>query len=356
MWTKAHRIRIPYPLLALVLAWTVSGLCRPVPAAAIEAALLLMDAPWHQADAAPVNPAVVLRQRSVAWDPQLFAARPPERLVLNLFDDSLHTATLLTSEQGPAGDVVWDGHIDGQPDSRVTLVVHGASASALIRIGGCRFDLRPVAPPLHVIQEINVADPSAFQPYDAETAQYPGRALSPAGQAATTQTTMTSKEFTVFTLVNEERSKHDLFPLNPDHRLTAAARDHSRDMADNDYFSHTSPDGRTVGDRVTDAGYIWSRVAENIARGHTSPEAVVLGWMNSEGHRRNILSADFCDLGVGYVSTGRYWTQKFGRLRDVTVCEPQDPDESNGGSRGESGSGCLVGALGCDLPPRGSRI
>ncbi len=335
MRTTAHHNRLPYLLMVLILAWTISMPCGSVSAAAIEPTLL-HDAPGTQNDTPPINPAVVLRQRHVTWDPQLFVAGPPENLTLNLFEDCQYTATLLMSEAGPAGDLIWVGNIDGQPGNRMTLVVHGPSASALIQIGDRRFDLRPLAPLLHVIQEINALDPMAFQADDAETPQYPGRALSAANHASATQANMTNEEFTIFTLVNQERSKHGQFPLNADHRLTAAARAHSQDMSDNSYFSHTSPGGRTGGDRITAAGYTSSRWAENIAHGHTSPEAAMLGWVNSEGHRKNILSSDFCDLGVGYVSAGRYWTQKFGRLRGVTTCTPQNhepytpPEESNG--------------------------
>lgn len=128
MWITAHRNRLSYLLLALVFAWIVTGPCLSVPAAAMEATLL-HDAPGLRTDAAPINPAVVLHQRGVTWDSQLFAAGPPESLVLDLFEGSRHTATLLMSETGPAGDVVWVGHIEGQPNSRVTLVTHGPSAA-----------------------------------------------------------------------------------------------------------------------------------------------------------------------------------------------------------------------------------
>jgi hypothetical protein len=96
-------------------------------------------------------------------------------------------------------------------------------------------------------------------------------------------------------------------------------------MAQQNYFSHTSLDGRSAGTRISQAGYSWNTYGENIAAGYTTPEAVVAGWMNSSGHRANILRSSFCDIGVGYAysassSYGRYWTQNFGRKQNVSAC------------------------------------
>ena len=95
----------------------------------------------------------------------------------------------------------------------------------------------------------------------------------------------------------------------------------------NDYFSHTSLDGREFNQRILDAGYDYNRCTENIAAGHTSPESVVNAWMASDGHRANILSPEFCDIGVGYAAVSGssrfyYWTQDFGRHSGVTQCPP----------------------------------
>ncbi len=88
-------------------------------------------------------------------------------------------------------------------------------------------------------------------------------------------------------------------------------------MAARDYFSHTSPEGGSAGDRITAAGYRWSTWGENIARGQQTPESVMDAWMNSPGHRANILNCDFKDLGVGVhiASGGPWWTQNFGASR-----------------------------------------
>ena len=129
----------------------------------------------------------------------------------------------------------------------------------------------------------------------------------------------------VIDLVNNERAAQGLHPLSLDHNLAAAARDHSEDMGLQDYFSHTSLDGRTAGDRITAAGYFYNTYGENIAAGYQTPEDVIDGWMSSSGHRANILNPNFCDIGVGYVyltgsSHGHYWTQDFGRKTGVDSC------------------------------------
>lgn len=103
-------------------------------------------------------------------------------------------------------------------------------------------------------------------------------------------------------------------------RLTDAAYGHSRDMADNNYFSHTSLDGRTLGQRVTAAGYNWSALGENIAGGPSTVQQVVDGWMASDGHCANIMSASFTEIGVACASNassqwGRYWTMDLARPR-----------------------------------------
>jgi uncharacterized protein YkwD len=85
-------------------------------------------------------------------------------------------------------------------------------------------------------------------------------------------------------------------------------------MAAKAYFSHSSQDGRSPFDRMRDAGYDYRTAGENIARGQTDAAAVMTAWMDSPGHRQNILNCDFEDLGVGYVegSGGPWWVQNFG--------------------------------------------
>ena len=118
-------------------------------------------------------------------------------------------------------------------------------------------------------------------------------------------------ECRVFDLVNEERTMRDLPPYGWSSTLARAAALHAEDMVDNDYFSHESPDGRDFSDRAVDAGYEGFPSGENIAAGQRTPEAVMESWMNSEGHRSNLLSRSSSELGVGLHEL--HWVQVFGQ-------------------------------------------
>ncbi|WP_152520765.1 CAP domain-containing protein [Nocardiopsis halophila] len=113
----------------------------------------------------------------------------------------------------------------------------------------------------------------------------------------------------VVALTNDERADAGCGPLQVDAKLTRASEDHSADMARRDYMAHETPEGVGPAERAEKAGHTaWG--GENVAAGYTSAEAVMDGWMNSEGHRKNILNCDFTTIGVGEVDG--YWTQNFG--------------------------------------------
>lgn len=119
----------------------------------------------------------------------------------------------------------------------------------------------------------------------------------------------------VLRLTNIERANAGCPALTWNSRLATAAQRHSADMAANNYFEHTSQDGRSPFQRMKDAGYSYSAAAENIAAGQRSPASVMGSWMNSAGHRANILNCGLKELGVGVAtggSYGIYWTQNFG--------------------------------------------
>ena len=99
-------------------------------------------------------------------------------------------------------------------------------------------------------------------------------------------------------------------PVTWNDKLAKAAYDHSADMRANDYFSHTGLNGSTAGQRITAAGYAWKTYGENIAKGYTNEQAVMNGWLSSEGHCKNIMNANFKEMGAG--RQGDYWTQLFG--------------------------------------------
>lgn len=122
----------------------------------------------------------------------------------------------------------------------------------------------------------------------------------------------------VIALTNEARAVSGLRPLAPQPQLAQAAAGHSADMAARDFFAHENPDGQQVSDRVLAVGYAYRKVAENVAAGQRTPAEVVAGWLDSPGHRRNILDPELTEIGVGRALGGSYliyWTQVFGTRR-----------------------------------------
>ena len=136
---------------------------------------------------------------------------------------------------------------------------------------------------------------------------YPGQIL----QIPQLESTVSSYESEVIRLVNEIRQQNGLRPLAANWELSRVARYKSQDMRDNGYFSHNSPTYGTPFQMLSAFGLSYRTAGENIAKGYASPQAVVNGWMNSSGHRANILNASYTQIGVGYVSGGNYWTQLF---------------------------------------------
>lgn len=115
----------------------------------------------------------------------------------------------------------------------------------------------------------------------------------------------------VLSMVNSERAVAGCEPLRVDHRLVRAATAHSADMSRRGYFSHTTPEGVTFGERIRRAGYP-KPGAENIAHGQTSARQVVGDWLASPGHHRNIVNCEFEAIGIGVGPNGGIWTQDFG--------------------------------------------
>ncbi|WP_405875784.1 sigma-70 family RNA polymerase sigma factor [Streptomyces sp. NBC_00005] len=139
----------------------------------------------------------------------------------------------------------------------------------------------------------------------------PSQSPAAAPQASSTPSDTVAQ---VVALVNKERAAAGCGALTEDAQLEKAAQGHSDDMAARNFFDHTNPDGADPGQRITAAGYRWSTYGENIAQGQQTPEAVMESWMNSAGHRANILNCSFKDIGVGIHkgSGGPWWTQDFG--------------------------------------------
>lgn len=133
----------------------------------------------------------------------------------------------------------------------------------------------------------------------------------PETPAETQKPSVSAYEQEVARLVNEERAKAGLAPLTLDAELSRVARMKSQDMHDRGYFDHNSPTYGTPFQLMKSQGIAYRTAGENIAMGYRTPEAVVRAWMDSPGHRANILNASYTKLGVGYVADGNYWTQHF---------------------------------------------
>ena len=153
------------------------------------------------------------------------------------------------------------------------------------------------------LSEIKTANPHIPNP----DLIYPGQVLN----IPRIDNTVVNYENEVIRLVNEIRVQNGLNPLTADWELSRVARYKSQDMKDNSYFSHNSPTYGSPFDMIKNFGISYRRAAENIARGQKTPQAVVNGWMNSSGHRANILNPSYIKIGVGYVAGGNYWTQMF---------------------------------------------
>jgi len=136
--------------------------------------------------------------------------------------------------------------------------------------------------------------------------------VAPVKPAETTSDASVSAiEKAVLDLTNVERQKAGLQPLQTDAKLMNSARQKSTDMASKGYFSHTSPTYGSPFDQMKSNGITYKSAAENIAMGQRTAEEVVKGWMESPGHRENILTPGFTHIGIGYDKNGNYWTQQF---------------------------------------------
>ncbi|AJT61820.1 CAP domain-containing protein [Streptomyces chattanoogensis] len=142
-----------------------------------------------------------------------------------------------------------------------------------------------------------------------------GSGASATEPAAPRAATGTAARFAkkIVDLVNAQRAQHGCGPLTVDRRLQKAAQAHSNDMAARNYYEHNTPEGIDPGTRMTRAGFQWSSWAENIFKSPKDPDTALKGWMESPGHRDNILNCSYKSTGVGVnlSANGPWWTQDF---------------------------------------------
>ncbi|GKV65791.1 MULTISPECIES: CAP domain-containing protein [unclassified Sporosarcina] len=154
-------------------------------------------------------------------------------------------------------------------------------------------------------QKPNVPTEKPQQPSTPPTDEQPQQ------QQPSVNANVSANEQAVLDLTNAERAKAGLKPLQIDAALQKSAKQKSADMAKNNYFSHTSPTYGSPFDQMKMNGITYRAAAENIAMGQRSAQEVVTGWMNSPGHRENILTPGFTHIGIGHDANGNYWTQQF---------------------------------------------
>ncbi len=137
----------------------------------------------------------------------------------------------------------------------------------------------------------------------------------PTTEASTETTTISQDSLNystqVLNLVNKHRRENGLKELTLNSNLSDVAQIKAEDMKNNNYFSHTSPTYGSPFDMMKQFGISYKTAGENIAKGQKTPEAVVNAWMNSEGHRSNILNANYTQMGLGYTNGTVYWCQMF---------------------------------------------
>ncbi|MFJ3499388.1 MULTISPECIES: CAP domain-containing protein [unclassified Streptomyces] len=200
-----------------------------------------------------------------------------------------------------------------RPGLLTAVAVAGAAAVALAAAGTYPAPAVAIASPAPVRAE---PEPE-FRPGQLRTRVREQRPVLSAGSGAAGAGRAERYAGEVVALVNAERAEAGCRSLRSEKRLRAAARGHADDMAARDYYAHSGPEGRDGGDRMTSAGYAWSTWGENIHRGPKSPARAVADWMESPGHRANILNCAFQDIGVGVNlgSGGPWWVQNFGARR-----------------------------------------
>ncbi|UKS61528.1 CAP domain-containing protein [Bacillus toyonensis] len=181
-------------------------------------------------------------------------------------------------------------------------------------------------PTENVVTEQPTAKPETQKPVEQKPAEQKPEAQKPAENNNTQKPTeqkpaeqkpaeeaksLSEFEQRVVELTNAERTKQGLPALKIDTELSKVARVKSEDMQKNNYFDHNSPTYGSPFDMMKKFGISYTSAGENIAQGQRTPEEVVQAWMNSAGHRANILNNGFTHIGVGYVESGNYWTQQF---------------------------------------------
>jgi uncharacterized YkwD family protein len=196
--------------------------------------------------------------------------------------------------------------------SLLTMSVPPAEAGILAAVD--QYTVQPGDSLWKIAQKYKIGWPEIWQANRSKIADpdliYPGQVLT----IPLPDQTVSSYEQQVVDLCNQIRRQNGLPPLSLNWELARVARMKSQDMRDQNYFSHNSPTYGSPFNMMKSFGIHYSYAGENIAAGQRTPQEVVNSWMNSPGHRANILNRNFTQIGVGYCTGGKYgtyWTQMF---------------------------------------------
>ena len=165
--------------------------------------------------------------------------------------------------------------------------------------------VRPTSTPVPTVKPVPTVRPTSTPVPTVKPTNAPVATQKPSTE------TQSGFEAEVLRLVNVERANYGLAPLTMHAKASEVAKIKAVDMYENRYFDHTSPTYGTPFEMLKSFGISYKAAAENIAQGFTSPAAVVRGWMNSDGHRKNILNSKYTQIGIGYESKGNNWVQLF---------------------------------------------
>jgi uncharacterized protein YkwD len=274
------------------------------------------DPEW-QAPGSPAPTLTLDRGASGTLTAVVVKARPGQAFAIQLSSDGVTYRTA----RAAAANSTWNLETKAMPvgtSARYVRLAYTAQAANVMV-----FELRPqgtlTAPstaPTPAPSVAPTAAPTATPTPKPVATPTPAPVITPtpAPVATPTPAPATSDAQQVLELVNVERAEVGAKPLTLYAPLSAVAQARSQDMVDRNYFAHTDPDGHDPFWHITQAGIKYSYAGENIAYGYKTPQAVMTGWMNSAGHKANILNTNFGRLGVGIASTStgtKYWTQMF---------------------------------------------
>ena len=285
------------------------ALCLILPRLAAGEGPLFYPADNFTAEAEEIGIVGAARYRAVFVEPRWLGEISPDgglkfasEITLNLFEDTTVRASLQRAYPAPAGGWVWEGQLSPPHSGTAVIAFNERTLAATIEVDGRIFQVRNDGEPLHLVRELAVGD------------------------VAILKAAPNARELDVYNRTNQERQSRGIYLFAWNDLLGNSARSHSQAMGEKNFFDHDNPyTGSTPSSRMTAAGYTWNSCAENIAGGNSTAAATMVQWMNSSGHRDNILNQARCDLGVGYAyvagsTYGYYWTQNFGRRMGVTDC------------------------------------